>query len=100
MKISAKAQSYIDQENRYGAHNYHPLPVVLSRGGGSLRLGYGREEIFRFPFCVFRRQSGTLSSENRTGPLRSGPYPVPDLPGVLQRLSGTLRGIHFQIFRI
>lgn len=25
---------YIDRENRYGAHNYAPLPVVLSRGQG------------------------------------------------------------------
>lgn len=27
-------QEFIDQENQYGAHNYHPLPVVLSRGKG------------------------------------------------------------------
>ncbi|WP_298225010.1 ornithine--oxo-acid transaminase [Flavobacterium sp.] len=26
--------SIIDLENKYGAHNYHPLPVVLSRGEG------------------------------------------------------------------
>ena len=32
MKRSSKAQAYIDLEERYGAHNYHPLPVVLSRG--------------------------------------------------------------------
>lgn len=25
---------YIEQEERYGAHNYHPLPVVLDRGEG------------------------------------------------------------------
>lgn len=25
---------YIDLEERYGAHNYHPLPVVLERGEG------------------------------------------------------------------
>ena len=25
---------YIDKEERYGAHNYHPLPVVLNRGQG------------------------------------------------------------------
>lgn len=25
---------YIDLENQYGAHNYHPLPVVLERGQG------------------------------------------------------------------
>lgn len=29
-----KSQEAIDLENKYGAHNYHPLPVVLSRGEG------------------------------------------------------------------
>lgn len=24
----------IDREEKYGAHNYHPLPVVLNRGQG------------------------------------------------------------------
>lgn len=27
-------QDYINRENKYGAHNYHPLPVVLDRGEG------------------------------------------------------------------
>ena len=27
-------QEFIDRETRYGAHNYHPLPVVLERGQG------------------------------------------------------------------
>lgn len=27
-------QDFINREHRYGAHNYHPLPVVLSRGEG------------------------------------------------------------------
>ena len=30
----AKSQQYIDLENKYGAHNYHPLPVVLEKGEG------------------------------------------------------------------
>lgn len=29
------AQDYIKREEKYGAHNYHPLPVVLERGEGS-----------------------------------------------------------------
>ncbi|MEA1875869.1 MAG: ornithine--oxo-acid transaminase [Bacteroidota bacterium] len=29
-----KTQDYINREDRYGAHNYHPLPVVLERGEG------------------------------------------------------------------
>ena len=28
------SQEAIELENKYGAHNYHPLPVVLSRGEG------------------------------------------------------------------
>ena len=27
-------QDFLDREDRYGAHNYHPLPVVLDRGEG------------------------------------------------------------------
>ena len=32
--LSANTQQYIDLEEKYGAHNYHPLPVVLERGEG------------------------------------------------------------------
>ncbi|PKP09805.1 MAG: ornithine--oxo-acid transaminase [Bacteroidetes bacterium HGW-Bacteroidetes-4] len=28
------AQEYMDRESKYGAHNYHPLPVVLDKGEG------------------------------------------------------------------
>ena len=28
------SQDYITREDKYGAHNYHPLPVVLERGEG------------------------------------------------------------------
>jgi len=30
----SKTDHFIDLENQYGAHNYHPLPVVLKRGEG------------------------------------------------------------------
>lgn len=29
-----KPHDYIEREEKYGAHNYHPLPVVLERGQG------------------------------------------------------------------
>ena len=32
--MSKKTQYYIDLEEQYGAHNYHPIPVVLSKGEG------------------------------------------------------------------
>jgi ornithine--oxo-acid transaminase len=31
---SLSAQDYMNRESRFGAHNYHPLPVVLERGQG------------------------------------------------------------------
>lgn len=33
-KLSSKSEELIEKENKYGAHNYHPLPVVLERGEG------------------------------------------------------------------
>ena len=33
-KISLNTSNAINLENKYGAHNYHPLPVVLSKGKG------------------------------------------------------------------
>ena len=43
-----ESRKFIDQEDRYGAHNYHPLDVVCTRGEGvfltdvdNVCLGYG-----------------------------------------------------------
>ncbi|MBI2731209.1 MAG: ornithine--oxo-acid transaminase [Sphingobacteriales bacterium] len=32
--LSASTQYFLDLEEKYGAHNYHPLPVVLNKGEG------------------------------------------------------------------
>lgn len=32
--LSSKSEELIEKENKYGAHNYHPLPVVLDKGEG------------------------------------------------------------------
>ena len=32
--MSSTAQYYLELEEQYGAHNYHPIPVVLNRGKG------------------------------------------------------------------
>lgn len=34
LQPTKNTQSYMDKEEKYGAHNYHPLPVVLERGEG------------------------------------------------------------------
>ncbi len=33
-KIQLNSQHFIDLEDKHGAHNYHPLPVVLAKGEG------------------------------------------------------------------
>ena len=34
VSLTATSQHYLELEEKYGAHNYHPLPVVLNRGEG------------------------------------------------------------------
>lgn len=48
MKISQKAAAYISQEEKYGAHNYHPLEVVLSRGEGAFVWDVDGKRYFDF----------------------------------------------------
>jgi hypothetical protein len=33
-----RSAEFVELEDKYGAHNYHPLPVVLSRGKGAFAL--------------------------------------------------------------
>ena len=32
--LSSKSEVLIAKENQFGAHNYHPIPVVLEKGEG------------------------------------------------------------------
>ncbi|OMJ19326.1 Ornithine aminotransferase [Smittium culicis] len=34
LKVQMNSKDSVELESKYGAHNYHPLPVVLSRGEG------------------------------------------------------------------
>ena len=44
----SKAEAYITLEDRYGAHNYHPLPVVLERGKGVMVWDVNGKAYFYF----------------------------------------------------
>lgn len=48
MSNSANANRYIEQEDKYGAHNYHPLPVVLSKGKGCYLWDVDGKKYFDF----------------------------------------------------
>jgi len=43
-----KTNYYIELENKYGAHNYHPLPVVLKRGEGIYVWDVNEKKYFDF----------------------------------------------------
>ena len=46
--VSEKTQYFIDLENEHGAHNYHPLPVVLNRGEGCFVWDVDNKKYFDF----------------------------------------------------
>lgn len=48
MSITPNAKKYIDQEDKYGAHNYHPLPVVLAKGEGIYVWDVDNKKYFDF----------------------------------------------------
>ncbi len=46
--ISPLTQQFLEKEERYGAHNYHPLPVVLTRGEGVYVWDVDQKRYFDF----------------------------------------------------
>ena len=46
--LSSKSEEMIAKENKYGAHNYHPLPVVLQRGEGGYVWDIDEKKYFDF----------------------------------------------------
>ena len=49
---SPRAQSIIDLETRFGAANYHPLPVVIQRGSGIYVYTYGHAQRYHIPILI------------------------------------------------
>jgi ornithine--oxo-acid transaminase len=46
--VSPKANVYLQLEEQFGAHNYHPLPVVLERGEGVFLYDIDNKQYFDF----------------------------------------------------
>jgi len=46
--VSAAAQKYLALEDQYGAHNYHPIPVVLEKGEGVFLYDIDGKRYFDF----------------------------------------------------
>jgi len=47
-RVSANAAKYLELEDQYGAHNYHPIPVVLEKGEGVYLYDVDGKKYFDF----------------------------------------------------
>jgi ornithine--oxo-acid transaminase len=79
----SKAQLLIDKEYKYGAHNYHPLPVVLERGEGVFVWDVDGKRYFDF-----------LSSYSAVNQGHCHPRIINALTQQAQKLTLTSRAFH------
>jgi ornithine--oxo-acid transaminase len=77
------SQDYINREDKYGAHNYHPLPVVLERGEGPFVWDVEGKRYFDF-----------LSAYSAVNQGHCHPEIVKALTGQAQRLTLTSRAFY------
>jgi len=77
------AKDYMDREARYGAHNYHPIPVVLERGEGIFVWDVEGKKYFDF-----------LSAYSAVNQGHCHPKIVKALTGQAQKLALTSRAFY------
>ena len=69
---ASHTQELIELEENYGAHNYHPLDVVIERAEGVWVIRHRRQALSGLPGFVFGSQSGALPSPHSRNPDRAG----------------------------
>ncbi len=79
----AKSQRYIDLENKYGAHNYHPLPVVLESGEGVFLTDVDGKKYYDF-----------LSAYSAVNQGHCHPHIIGALKSQAEKLTLTSRAFH------
>lgn len=84
--ISARTQHYLGLEEEFGAHNYHPLPVVLNRGEGVYVWDVDGKRYFDF-----------LSGYSAVNQGHCHPKIVSALVEQAQQLTLTSRAFHSQL---
>lgn len=83
VQATAPAQAFLELEEKYGAHNYHPLPVVLTRGEGVFVWDVDEKKYFDF-----------LSGYSAVNQGHCHPQIVASLIEQAQRLTLTSRAFH------
>jgi ornithine--oxo-acid transaminase len=83
----SKTQYYLDLEEKYSAHNYHPLPVVLNRGQGVFVWDVEGKRYFDF-----------LSGYSAVNQGHCHPKIIAALTEQAQKLTLTSRAFHSDLF--
>ena len=85
--LVSKTQYYLELEEKYGAHNYHPIPVVLNRGEGIFVWDVEGKKYFDF-----------LSGYSAVNQGHCHPKIIAALTEQAQKLTLTSRAFHNDIF--
>ena len=89
--VSERTAAHIATTERYAAHNYHPLPVVLAEGDGAWVVDVDGNSLPRLPGGLLRAQLRALQRAPGRRRARAAGPPHPDQPGVLQQPAQHLR---------
>ncbi len=81
--LSARTAAFLETELKYGAHNYHPLPVVLERGEGVFLYDVDGKRYFDF-----------LSGYSAVNQGHCHPAIIKSLVDQAQKLTLTSRAFH------
>jgi len=81
--VTPNTQQYLDLEEKYGANNYHPLPVVLNRGEGVFLYDVDGKRYFDF-----------LSGYSAVNQGHCHPKIIASLTEQAQKLTLTSRAFH------
>ena len=81
----SRAESLIALEERYGAHNYHPLDVVCERGEGVCLWDVEGKRYMDFLAAYSAVNQGHNHPRIARGPDRAGPQARPHLARLPQR---------------
>ena len=85
----ANTQYYLDLEDKYSAHNYHPLPVVLSKGKGVFLWDVEGKRYFDF-----------LSGYSAVNQGHCHPKIIAALVEQAEQLTLTSRAFHSEVFGV
>lgn len=85
--LSERSQYFLDLEEKYSAHNYHPLPVVLNKGEGVFVWDVDNKKYYDF-----------LSGYSAVNQGHCHPRIVASFIEQAQRLTLTSRAFHSELF--